>query len=413
MISKTRSRLSVGTFFLVAAVLTTVSGFTKAAAPTKELVLWEQEKDEDQKILDQIAGMFEKDHPDVKIKRAHYKTEDLRTQFQTSAMGGGGADLVYAPNDFAGPFSVMGIIQPVGKWAKVERFSDSVVATVKDPKGEVWGLPIANGNHLMLLVNKKLLAKAPTTVEELIAAAKRLSDPAKKQFGLVYNLNEPFWFVTFLGAFGESPLDGKTPKLNTPGMVKALDLVKDLKFKDKIVPPDCDYACADTLFSEGKVAMLINGDWSVKKYEDALKGDLLIAPLPKLAATGKFMAPMVSGKFLFFNKKLAGEKLELAKSYAEFFVTPKVQEFLLKEAKNLPALKAAQANPVMKSDVNLAATFAAMAHGQPMPMAVEMRAVWDAIRPQLQGVMAGRTEAKLAAQTMQKDAETKIKEMKE
>ena len=48
-----------------------------------------------------------------------------------------------------------------------------------------------------------------------------------------------------------------------------------------------------------------------------------------------------------------------------------------------------------------------------MPLDVELRVVWDAIRPQLQDVMAGKTEAKIAAATMQKDAETKIKEMKQ
>ena len=390
-----------------------VPHLTSRAKAATELTLWEQEREEDQKILDGIAAQFEKANPDIKIKRAHYKTEDLRTQYQTAAMGGGGADLVYAPNDFAGPFSVMGIIQPVGTWGQMDRFSDAVVSTVKDAKGTVWGLPISNGNHLMLLVNKKLLAKAPDTVEEMIASAKKLSNPSKKQFGLAYNLNEPFWFITFFGAYGGHPLDGQKPNLNTPGMVSALDLVKTMKFKDQIVPPDCDYACADTLFSEGKVAMLINGDWSVKKYADTLKGDLIIAPLPKLASTGKYMAPMVSGKFMFFNKKLAGARLDAAKKYAEFFVTPAIQEVLVKEAKLLPAVKAMQTGTVMKADPMLNATLAAMSHGQPMPMAVELRAVWDAIRPQLQGVMAGRTDPKVAAQVMQKDAETKIKEMKE
>jgi hypothetical protein len=42
-----------------------------------------------------------------------------------------------------------------------------------------------------------------------------------------------------------------------------------------------------------------------------------------------------------------------------------------------------------------------------------MRVVWDAIRPQLQAVMAGRAEPKLAAEVMQKDAETKIREMRQ
>jgi maltose-binding protein MalE len=86
---------------------------------------------------------------------------------------------------------------------------------------------------------------------------------------------------------------------------------------------------------------------------------------------------------------------------------------LIKETGRLPALKALVNSEVITKDPVLNATNKAMAHGQPMPMDVEMRVVWDAIRPQLQAVMAGRVEPKKAAQIMQKDAETKIKEMKE
>src|SRR5207237_784833 len=82
-----------------------------AAAANVELTFWEHEYEEVQKALDHVIADFEKANPTIKIKRSHYKTEDLRTQFQTAAMGGGGADVVLAPNDFAGPFSVMNIIQ--------------------------------------------------------------------------------------------------------------------------------------------------------------------------------------------------------------------------------------------------------------------------------------------------------------
>src|SRR5262245_22233275 len=72
-----------------------------------DLTLWEHEYEEEQPALDKVIAGFEAANPGIKVKRSHYKTEDLRTQFQTAAMGGGGADLVLAPNDFAGPFSLM------------------------------------------------------------------------------------------------------------------------------------------------------------------------------------------------------------------------------------------------------------------------------------------------------------------
>lgn len=406
---KHSQRILSGIFAASAAMMIV---FISSSAAAVELTFWEHEFEEVQKSLDGVIADYQKANPGVKISRSHYKTEDLRTQYQTAAMGGGGADVVLAPNDFAGPFSIMQIIQPIQKWGKLDRFGKAVVDAVSDKDGAVWGLPVSRGNHLMLLINKKLVAKTPTTFEELLATAKTNTDAKKDQYGFAYNLNEPFWFVTFLGAFGQSPLVKAQPNLDNKGMIDALTLVHDLKFKDKVVPPDCDYNCAETLFVEGKVGMIINGDWSIQKYRDALGKDFEIAALPKLNATGKHMSPMISGKYLFFNAKLKTDKLEAAKKFAEYLVSKPVQEKMTKETQRLPALKELDDSTVISGDPILKATNAAMAHGQPMPMEVEMRAIWDAMRPQLQAVMANRAEPKVAAAVMQKDAVSKIKEMK-
>ena len=48
-----------------------------------------------------------------------------------------------------------------------------------------------------------------------------------------------------------------------------------------------------------------------------------------------------------------------------------------------------------------------------MPVVPEMRAVWDAMRPHVQAVMAGSESPEVAAQKMQALAEKKIREMNE
>jgi hypothetical protein len=42
------------------------------------------------------------------------------------------------------------------------------------------------------------------------------------------------------------------------------------------------------------------------------------------------MAPLVSGKYLFLNAKLKGEKLDAAKALAEYLISESTQEKLLK-----------------------------------------------------------------------------------
>jgi maltose-binding protein MalE len=158
--------------------------------------------------------------------------------------------------------------------------------------------------------------------------------------------------------------------------------------------------------------MLINGDWSIDKYERRLGDKLIIAPLPKVSTDGQYASPYISGRYLFFNVKLKGEHLKAAKMFAEYLVSPDVQELMIKEIGRLPSLKQVKLSEAYKSNKTMQKIDEAMVHGSPMPMNIEMRVIWDAIRPQLQNVMAGRTDAKKAMALMQKDAVRKIEEMK-
>jgi arabinogalactan oligomer/maltooligosaccharide transport system substrate-binding protein len=391
------------------------------AAPKQKITIWEHEREEIVVMLDELIKKYSKLHPDIEIKRAHYKTEELRTQFQTAALGGGGPDIIIAPNDFAGPLSLMGLIKPVNDQVKVDEHFVEVIDAVRGEDGKIWGYPMSRGNHLMLFVNKKMIKSAPETIEAMVAEAKKITNASKKVYGLAYNLNEPFWFASFMAAHGEKPLIKSQPNLMASGVINALTMVHDWKYKDKIVPADCDYTCADTLFVEGanekskeaKAAMTINGDWAISKYEEAHKSNLMIAPLPKSEKTGQYMQPMISGKYVFVSRNVKPKQLEAVSKFAAYLASAEAQEYAAKVADRLPSLKSVAASDVVTKDPILMASQNALSHGQPMPMDVGLRAVWDAMRPQLQNVMAGRTQPTIAAKNMQKDAETKIKEMRQ
>lgn len=382
--------------------------WSQVSSAAERINFWEHSPKEEQDVFDLLIKDFESANKDIKIKRSHFKTEDLRPQFQTAALGGGGADLVLAPNDFAGPFAVMGLIKPVQKLIKSELFLGPAIEAVTSESGDIWGIPLSSGNHLLLFVNKKLMPKLPGTLEEIVVLAKKISDPKTKKYGLAYNQNEPFWFMPFYLGFGGQALEKDKPSLGNDAMVNALTLVESLKNKDKISPKDCDYTCAETLFVEGKAALTINGDWAIQKFEGALGADLGVEPLPLLAASGKRMIPYVSGKYLYFNSRSRASKFEASRKFADFLLLPANQVKLSLAAGRLPALKSAMEQPEIAKQPLLMASYEAMKLGTPMPMAVEMRAVWDAIRPQLQAVLASVADPKAAAQQIQKLAELEV-----
>jgi arabinogalactan oligomer / maltooligosaccharide transport system substrate-binding protein len=378
------------------------------AAGTVKILLWSKEGDADLSLqfVKAYAGLFTLQYPNVTFEIINKNVENLRQDFQTASLAGSPPDLLWTVSDHAGPFTTADIIQPVDSLFDLSKFVDSALAAVK-LGGKTWGVPISNGNQLMLIYNKTLVPKPPTTTTELFALAAKMP---KGVYPLVYNQTEPFWMVPWLGGFKGSVFaaDGLTPTLNTPAMVNTLKFLKDLRDK-KIVPPESDYNGADTLFKEGKAAMIINGDWSLGGYKDAMKANFGVARIPKVAATGLWPAPYTSGIFFMIPKDLTGPKLVAVRGYIQYMVSLPVQIEQVKKLTRLPGLKVALSNEAITSDPILKGSADQMVVGTPMPTVVEMRANWDAMKPDMIAVLSGTMTAEDAAADMQKAAEAGIK----
>jgi arabinogalactan oligomer/maltooligosaccharide transport system substrate-binding protein len=182
----------------------------------------------------------------------------------------------------------------------------------------------------------------------------------------------------------------------------------DLKFTYEITPESMDYDTADTLFKEGKAAMLVNGDWSLGAYQELFGDKLGVAPLPKVTATDTYPKAYTSGKYFMLPKDLAGAKLNAVIKFIEFATNEENQLNQLSTLSRLPGLKSVLSNEAISSDPILAGSSEAMGYGVPMPTVVEMRCVWDAIKPEQTLVFAGSETPADAAAAMQAAAEACI-----
>ena len=88
------------------------------------------------------------------------------------------------------------------------------------------------GNHLMLMYNKELISAPPENTDKLIQIGKSLTkdlngDGIIDQYGLVWNFTEPFFFVPWIGGFGEWFInDDGSPNLNTESNKNAFAFIK-------------------------------------------------------------------------------------------------------------------------------------------------------------------------------------------
>jgi arabinogalactan oligomer/maltooligosaccharide transport system substrate-binding protein len=200
-----------------------------------------------------------------------------------------------------------------------------------------------------------------------------------------------------------------TPTLNTPEMVATLKFLHEMKYTHKIIPPESDYNGADTLFKEGKAAMIINGDWSLGAYKEVLGDKLGVARIPKVSATGEWPKPYTSGVFFMLPKDLSGAKLEAVKDFIAFVTNKENQLEMVRKLSRLPALKEALSDPLITEDPILKGSADQMVVGTPMPTVVEMRCNWDAMKPEMQAVLANAKTPEEAAAAMQAAAEACVK----
>ena len=389
-----------------------------AVGEAVQLNLWDQEEASNVVHLDKWIKEFEAKNPGVTITRQTFQNEELRTRFTTFATGGQAAEIVYGPNDIAGVFATAGLISPIDSFVDSTRFTQASLDAAK-LNGQYMAVPVSYGNHLMLFYNKKMVQAAPQTTDELIAVAKKFSDPAKNQFGLVYNQVEPFWLAPMLGGFGGWPLkydeQGKaTVDLDSPEMVATLSFVKALKFQDQVIPAECDYDCAKGLFLEGKAPLTINGDWVVPEFVKGLGAENLgVAPLPVVSVTGKPMTPMVSGRYVFINSAMNDAKKQAVAKFLDHLTSKSVQIEVAQLMNRIPANKEALESAEVQALPDLKLLIEAAKNGRAMPAEAELRTAWDSMRPGLQKVMAGTLDPQDAARLMQQSALEQLASMKE
>ena len=391
-----------------------------AAPAAVKLTMWTKEASNQLQLVKDVVAECVKADPSYTVDVVNYDVEKLRENFQTSALAGTGPDLLWTVNDHAGPFTTADLIDPVDNLGlDLGQFVPGALEPVA-LNGQHWGIPLSYGNNLMLLYNKKLIDHAPADTAEMIKMAQDFQAKNKGSVGLAFNFAEPFWLVPWLGGFGGKVFaeDGKTPTLNTPEMIKTLQLVSDFKAKDKIVPQECDYACADGLFKDGKAAMIINGDWSLGDYTGSTANvtatkniDLGAAPYPKITGADS-PKPYTAGTYLMFPKGQADDKRAATLKLAQCLISDPVQLRWLKEQKRLPSTQKLFDDPSIKSDPILAGSAADLLTGTGMPAATEMRCNWDAMKPNLQEVLAGKLTPEAAAAAMQTAAEKCVADLK-
>jgi multiple sugar transport system substrate-binding protein len=282
-----------------------------------------------------IIPKFESEYPGIKVDSVQYPYAELLPKFLAASAAGDPPDLLRSDIAWVPELAAQGVVLNV---STLPWFSSIAKESLPGPlltteyKGASYGLPL-DTNTQALFWNKADFAAAgisgpPTTIAQLAADAKKLTVPAKGQYGLGIDgtdiWNEAPYIWSMGGSFTNPSYTTASGFMNSAATQAAVSQIVGWK--------DADYIGSDILggasavsgeqgFPKGQYAMYIDGPWAVDTYA-ALK------PVPKYGislfptgSAGSFST--VGGEDLVIAK--GGKNLTASEEFAQFLESPFAQ----------------------------------------------------------------------------------------
>ena len=286
---------------LAAGALTGCTGAGKATEldPDADVTLtwWTGQSDEAEKLLEDLASEFEKDHPNVTIdiSSGASSTEELLQKLSAGFASDTYPNISYAFGSWASELETSQrtvdlrdkIDDPELAW---DEFPAAARATGQPTGDKIIGFPPLVDN-LSLIYNKTVFDAAgvdyPTedwTWDDFRAAAKKLTDPSTETYGYAYSVSgseETTWqFWPHLWQNGGDILDDDgTAAFASDEGVQALEFLRDMAIDDQSIYLDQTDTKFAQLFAADRIGMMTSGPWQLYDLNTA-KTDYGVTILP-------------------------------------------------------------------------------------------------------------------------------------
>src|ERR1700730_2097656 len=263
---------------------------------SQTITIWEGYTEAEAKAFSHLVAEYEAQHPGQKVSPLFVNNDNTLQKVLTAVRGGSPPDIAYLYGSWAP--NVAQIPQVVNLSQVVKRPSvnwddfwtgERAVATVN---GKVIGIPAVVDN-LAVVYNKTLFAKdglqppgPDWTWAEFVADAKKLTNPAIKQFGTAYvtpGSEDTVWHWEALLWEADGQIltaDNKKAAFDSPAGLKSLTTLQKMAVTDKSMyldPTDSAYA---NLFNSGKIGMLVTGPWDLSGFPNVHYGVQVMPSYP-------------------------------------------------------------------------------------------------------------------------------------
>ncbi len=297
---------------------------------------------EERKVNEEIIKLFEAKYPGTTVN-LEYIPEEYTTKIDSMFLGKMAPDVIYGHPKFFVNWASQGLLMDL-----TDRFNESPELLDAEKfntglydafKYEGKHIATINGADTLLIhYNKSLFDAAgistPTedwTYDDLINAAKALTvfdeNGKPKQFGISlgsgYHTAEAFIYANG-GELFDDPNFPKEVKILSKETVEALQLMHDLIAVHKVAPTAADAEVLGGGFDTGKIAMIIDGVWSVVYRKDITDFEWGFASVPAKNGAAKKIPALYAG----YAIAKTTENPDLAWAFAKFMQSDDAQKLL-------------------------------------------------------------------------------------
>lgn len=355
---------------------------------------------------------FEAKYPKIKVNYENVDFGTVEQKFKAAAQSGKGApDVVRTDVGLIPEYASLHYIAPLDGTAALQDTSDFMSGPMNTTKyqGKTYGVPSVT-DTLGLLYNKAIFAKAgitapPTTWDELIADSATIKAKVPGVTGTYVNPDSYFLFPVLFGE-GADLADPAAQKItiNSPEAVKAVTEAKKIYDTSSM---KVDFASAydnmQTSFKTGKVAMLVQGPWSVGDdlSGSAFKGNeanLGYAPVPA-GSTGKALAPTGGHDLAVYQ---GSKNLDAAYLFTQFMTSSASQQQIAIKNGTLPTRTSAYTPEVLKNGT-IAGFKPIMATARPRVALPQVGSLFTPLQQQYIKILQGQTSVQAGLDAAAKD----------
>lgn len=352
----------------------------------EKLIVWE-DTDKGVALEPAIKSFEEKYGIKVEYRELGMATE-IRDQLRLDGPAGTGPDVITLPHDQIGQVVVEGLIAPLEvEQSTLDLYTESSLLA-QTYNGVLYGLPKATETPVFIY-NKKLMEKAPETLEELYQFSLDFAKGKDKEYGYLALWDNFYFAYSVMSGYGgyvfknnDGALDPKDLGLSNEGALEGATYIQ--KWYTNVFPKgiigESGGSVKDGLFQEGKVASVMDGPWAFQGLKNA-GIDYGVAPMPKLP-NGSYPQTFMGVKG--WHVSAFSKNQEWATKLVEWIANEENAKIRYEKTGEIPPVKSLINDPIIAENEGAQAVAIQSSRAVPMPNIPEMGEVWGPMASALQ-----------------------------